>query len=80
MQDLYAAIKALPPSTVDGQPRTLSFATVDYIFQIYNMTTLANYTDWAFYMGYDWYDCPNLYNGPLNLEKSGIASITNGST
>ncbi len=80
MQDIYTKIKAMAPSSVDGLPRTLSFATVDYVFGIYNMTTLANYTDWLFYMGYDWYDCPNLYNGPLNLEKSGIASITNGTT
>jgi GH18 family chitinase len=31
MQDLYNDIKALPASSVDGQSRTLSFTTVDYI-------------------------------------------------
>gem|GEM_PF-3641740 len=79
MQLLYTDIKALPNSTVDNKPRTLSFATVDYISNIYNMTTLGSCTDWCFYMGYDWYDCPNLYNGPLNLIKNGITALTGGS-
>ncbi|HVZ80586.1 MAG TPA: glycoside hydrolase family 18 protein [bacterium] len=79
MQLIYQDIKALPNSTFDNQPRTVSFATVDYVRDIYNMTTLGSYTDWCFYMGYDWYDCPNKYNGPLNLIKNGIAAMTNGS-
>ncbi|HTB35353.1 MAG TPA: malectin domain-containing carbohydrate-binding protein, partial [bacterium] len=79
MVDLYNALKALPNSSVDNKSRTLSFTTVDYIDQIYNMTTLANYTDWCFFMGYDWYACPSLANGPLNSEQSEIASLTNGS-
>ncbi|HXB97722.1 MAG TPA: glycosyl hydrolase family 18 protein, partial [bacterium] len=79
MVDIYNDLKALPSSSVDNKSRTLSFTTVDYIDQIYNMTTLANYTDWCFFMGYDWYACPSLANGPLNSEQSEIASLTNGS-
>lgn len=66
MIGLYNAIKALPNSSVDGKPRTLSFTTTNYIECIYNITTLASYTDWCFFMGYDWYENPTyLVNGPL---------------
>lgn len=79
MQDIYAKVKALPNSTVDGKPRTLAFTTVDYISNIYNMTTLGNYTDWCFFMGYDWGACPELATGPLDAIASEINSLTNGS-
>ncbi len=84
MVALYNAIKALPNSSVDGKPRTLSFTTNPAYSNIYNMTTLGNYTDWCFYMGYDWYDNPASYaNGPLNGVNPSIAgniqSLTNGS-
>jgi spore germination protein YaaH len=80
MQDIYAKVKALPNSTVDGNPRTLSFTTVNYIDQLYNMTTLANYTDWCFFMGYDWGACPSLATGPLNSIATEIEALTDGST
>ncbi len=84
MQAMYTAIKALPNSTVDNLPRTLSFTTNPSYSQIYNMTTLGSYTDWCFFMGYDWYDTPATYaNGPLNGVNPSIAgtiaSMTNGS-
>jgi hypothetical protein len=81
---MYNDIKALPNSTVDGKPRTLSFTTNPLYSNIYNMTTLGSYTDWCFYMGYDWYDNPTSYaNGPLNGVNPAIATniqaLTNGS-
>ncbi|HXC63872.1 MAG TPA: glycosyl hydrolase family 18 protein, partial [bacterium] len=79
MEAIYSAIKALPNSGLDNKPRTLSFTTVNYIQGIYNMTTLANYTDWCFFMGYDWYACPSLANGPLSNEQTEINGLTNGS-
>ncbi|HTA77080.1 MAG TPA: malectin domain-containing carbohydrate-binding protein, partial [bacterium] len=80
MEDIYTKVKALPNSTVDGKPRTLSFTTVNYIDQLYNMTTLANYTDWCFFMGYDWGACPSLATGPLNSIATEIEALTDGST
>ena len=80
MQAVYTAIKALPNSTVDGKPRTLSFTTNPSYSNIYNMTTLGSYTDWCFFMGYDWYDYPPNVNGPLNGMSPSIAGSIDGET
>jgi hypothetical protein len=84
MQALYTAIKAMPNCSVDGKPHTLSFTTNPSYSAIFNMTTLASYTDWCLFMGYDWYDTPTTYaNGPLNGVSpsivSSITGMTNGS-
>jgi len=84
MEALYTAIKALPNCSVDGKPHTLSFTTNPSYSAIFNMTTLATYSDWCLFMGYDWYDTPTTYaNGPLNGVSpsivSSITGMTNGS-
>jgi hypothetical protein len=41
------------------------------------MTTLATYSDWCLFMGYDWYDYPPDVNGPMNgISPSIVSSIT----
>lgn len=77
MEGLYAALKALPNCSVDGKPHTLSFTTNPSYSTIFDMTTLASYSDWCLFMGYDWYDYPPNVNGPLNgINPSIVSSIT----
>ncbi len=70
MQDLYTAIHALPNSTVDGLPRTLTFfIAAGYDVCGVDWTVMGNYCDAGVMSGYDYFT--DVYNGPVSGEPSG---------